>query len=53
MSVMLAEWIKEASEPTNRSSFQRAVEAKAEALQAHVDRLIDNFIRVYTFFAFR
>ena len=42
---MLAEWIKDASEPIDRSSFQRAVEAKAGALQAQADRLIDNFIR--------
>jgi GMP synthase (glutamine-hydrolysing) len=42
---MLAEWINDASEPIDRSSFQRAVEAKAGALQAQADRLIDNFIR--------
>lgn len=42
---MLAEWIKEAGEPIDRSSFQRAVEAKAGALQTQADGLIDNFIR--------
>jgi GMP synthase-like glutamine amidotransferase len=44
--VMLAEWIKSASDSSiDRSSFQRAVEAKAEALQNQADRLMDNFVR--------
>jgi GMP synthase-like glutamine amidotransferase len=51
--MMLAEWIKEAGEPTDRSPFQRAIENKAGALQAQADRLIDNFIRVHTSFASR
>jgi len=42
---MLAEWIKEADEPIDRSSFQRAVDAKANTLQTQADRLVDNFIR--------
>jgi GMP synthase-like glutamine amidotransferase len=45
--LMLAEWIKGAGDtPVDRSSFQRAVEAKAEALQTQADRLIDNFVQV-------
>ena len=44
-SVMLAEWIKEAGEPIDRSSFQRAVESKVVALQTQADRLVDNFVR--------
>lgn len=44
--VMLAEWIKNASDTSiDRSSFQRAVEAKTEALQNQADRLMDNFVR--------
>ena len=43
--VMLAEWIKEAGEPIDRSSFQRAVESKVAALQTQADRLVDNFVR--------
>jgi len=51
--MMLAEWIKEADEPIDRSSFQRAIETKVGALQSQADRLIDNFVRVYTSFASR
>jgi len=44
--LMLVEWIKGAGDtPIDRSSFQRAVEAKAGALQTQADRLIDNFVR--------
>ena len=44
--VMLAEWIKGAGDaPIDRSSFQRAVEAKAGALQTQAERLVDNFLR--------
>jgi GMP synthase (glutamine-hydrolysing) len=43
---MLAEWIKEAGDsPIDRSSFQRAVDFRAAALQTQADRLIDNFIQ--------
>ena len=42
---MLAEWIKEADGLIDRSSFQRAVDAKANTLQTQADRLVDNFIR--------
>jgi hypothetical protein len=45
LPVMLAEWIKEAGGQIDRSSFQRAVDAKAGALLTQADRLIDNFIR--------
>jgi GMP synthase-like glutamine amidotransferase len=46
--LMLAEWIKGAGDtPINRSSFQRAVEAKAGALQTQADHLIENFVRIY------
>ena len=49
---MLAKWIKGASETSiDRSSFQRAVEAKARALQTQADRLINNFVRDYSFLA--
>ena len=45
---MLAEWIKGAGDtPIDRSSFQRAVEAKAGALQTQADHLIENFVRIY------
>jgi GMP synthase (glutamine-hydrolysing) len=44
--MMLAEWINGAgSLRGDNSAFQRAVEAKAGALQTQADRLIDNFIR--------
>jgi len=43
--VMLAEWIKEAGELIDRSSFQRAVESKVVALQTQADHLVDNFVR--------
>ena len=44
--MMLAEWIKGAGNtPIDRLPFQRAVEAKAGALQTQADRLIDNFVR--------
>jgi GMP synthase-like glutamine amidotransferase len=43
---MLSEWIKaEGDSPTDRSSFQEAIEAKAAVLQTQADGLIDNFIR--------
>lgn len=46
--LMLAEWIKGAGDtPIDRSSFQRAVEAKAGALQTQADHLIENFVRIY------
>jgi len=45
--VMLAQWIQEAAEPIDRSSFQRAVEQQAGALQTQADRLVSNFIRGY------
>lgn len=48
---MLAEWIKDAGEPIDRSSFQHIVETKARALHSQADRLIDNFLRVHTSFA--
>lgn len=43
---MLAEWIREAGEPIDRSSFHRAVESKGSALQEQADHLIDNLLRV-------
>jgi GMP synthase (glutamine-hydrolysing) len=44
---MLAKWLKDEGDlPIDKSSFQRAVEAKAGALQTQADRLIDNFIRL-------
>ena len=43
--MMLAEWIKDADELIDRSSFQRAVESKEVALQTQADRLMDNYIR--------
>jgi len=44
--VMLAEWIKGASDPPiNSFTFQSALEAKAGALQTQADRLMDNFVR--------
>ena len=46
--LMLAEWIKGAGDtPIDRSSFQRAVEAKTGALQTQADHLIENFVRTY------
>lgn len=45
---MLAEWIKESDSSTDRSSFQSATEARVEALQAQADRLVENFIRLYS-----
>lgn len=49
---MLAEWIGGAGNlPIDSSSFQRAVETKAGALQAQADRLVDNFIRRCNAFA--
>jgi GMP synthase-like glutamine amidotransferase len=42
--LMLAAWIKGASESIDRSSFQRAVEVKAEILEAQAERLIHNLI---------
>jgi GMP synthase (glutamine-hydrolysing) len=44
--MMLAEWIKDAGEPIDRSSFQRGVESKVVALQTQADRLVDNFVRL-------
>ncbi len=47
--MMLAEWINEDGDlSSDRSSFQRAVEAKAGELRAQASRLIDNFIQRYT-----
>lgn len=44
--VMLAQWIEsEAEASTDRSSFRRALESRAGALQAQAERLVDNFIR--------
>jgi GMP synthase (glutamine-hydrolysing) len=43
--VMLAEWIKDAGELIDRSSFQNAVESKVASLQTQADRLVDNFVR--------
>lgn len=51
--MMLAEWIKEAGELVDRSSFQHAVEMKAGALEDQADRLIENFLRVSTISTFR
>ena len=51
--MMLAEWIKEAGEPIDRSSFRRAIENRAGALQAQADHLIDNFIQVHISLASR
>jgi GMP synthase-like glutamine amidotransferase len=45
--LMLADWIKGASESTDRSFFQRSVQAKAGMLRAQADRLIHNFIQKY------
>jgi GMP synthase-like glutamine amidotransferase len=46
---MLAEWIKSEAAPfTDRSDFQRAVEAKAGALQTQANHLINNFVRDYS-----
>jgi GMP synthase (glutamine-hydrolysing) len=50
--VMLAKWIKGASDlPIDRFSFQSALEAKAGILQTQADRLINNFVRDYSFLA--
>jgi GMP synthase-like glutamine amidotransferase len=46
--VMLAEWIREAGESIDRSSFQDAVNVKNAKLQAQADRLVDNFVRCST-----
>jgi GMP synthase-like glutamine amidotransferase len=43
--MMLAEWIKAEGESIDRSSFQRAVEAKGAALQTQAECLVDNFIQ--------
>jgi GMP synthase-like glutamine amidotransferase len=43
--MMLAEWIKEAGQSPDESSFQRAIEARAGALETQADRLVDNLIR--------
>lgn len=51
--MMLAEWIKEAGESIDRSSFQHAVEMKAGVLEAQAKRLIENFLRVSTISTFR
>jgi GMP synthase (glutamine-hydrolysing) len=45
---MLAAWIKSENAPsTDRSDFQRAVEAKAGVLQTQANHLINNFVRDY------
>ena len=51
--MILAEWIKEAGESVDRSSFQHAVERKAGVLEAQAERLIENFLRVSTISTFR
>ena len=44
--MMLAEWIKASGwTSSDKSAFQRAVEAKVAALESQADRLIDNFLR--------
>ena len=45
---MLAEWIREAGESIDRSSFQHTVNVKNAELQAQADRLVDNFVRSST-----
>lgn len=42
---MLAEWIKEAGQSPDDSSFQRVVESKAGALETQADQLVENLIR--------
>jgi GMP synthase-like glutamine amidotransferase len=42
---MLAEWIREAGESIDRSSFQHAVNVKDAELQAQAERLVHNFVR--------
>ena len=46
---MLAGWIKSEGGSTDRLSFQRAVNIKAATLQAQADRLVENFVRAFTF----
>ncbi|HEY3110410.1 MAG TPA: type 1 glutamine amidotransferase [Chloroflexota bacterium] len=43
---MLAAWLSAAEPLPDGPSFERAVTAKAEALQAQADRLIDNFLSI-------
>jgi len=48
--MMLAEWIKEAGQSPDESSFQRSMESQARALQTQADRLVDNLIRKCIYF---